>query len=88
MQTCDVDTPPNLPRLSIAVTVQTDTVAAADDEDVRVINDVGTTVPVSSERLDSDHVPGVYPGASWTPAVRGALCTTVVWKMWVWIDGR
>ena len=87
MQTCDVDTPPDFPRLGMAVTVQTDTVAAADDEDVRVINDVGTTVSVRSESLESDHVPGVYPRGTEALVEFGYLWITVVVRRCLWTDG-
>ena len=87
MQTCDVDTPPDFPRLGMAVTVQSDTVAAADDEDVRVINDVATTVSVCSESLESDHVPGVYPRGTEALVEFGYLWITVVVRRCLWTDG-
>lgn len=73
----DVDAPPDFPRLSIAITVQTYAVATTNHQDVRVIDDAGTTVPVSSEGLDSDHVPGVYLSRGRVQADCGCLWITV-----------
>lgn len=87
VETRDVDAPPNFPRLSIAVTVEAYTVATTDHQDVRVIDDAGTTMPVSSEGLDSDHVPGVYPSRSRAQAECGCLWITIAAPRSLCTDG-
>ena len=87
VEASDVDAPPNFPRLSIAITVQTYAVATTNHQDVRVIDDAGTTVPVSSEGLDSDHVPGVYLSRSRVQADCGCLWITVAVPRCLCADG-
>ena len=87
VEASDVDAPPDFPRLRIAITVQTYAVATTNHQDVRVIDDAGTTVPVSSEGLDSDHVPGVYLSRSRVQADCGCLWITVAVPRCLCTDG-
>ena len=86
MQTCDVDTPPDFPRLGIVVTVETHAVSTTNYEDIRVINDTARTVSVRSESLESDHVLGVYPRGRGVPVEFRRLWITVVVRRCLWTD--
>ena len=87
MQTCDVDAPPNFPRLGVVVTVETHAVSTTNHEDIRVVNDTARTVSVRSESLESDHVLGVYPRGIGALIELRRLWITVVMRRCLWIDG-
>ena len=84
METRDVDAPPNFPPLGMLVAVQTNTISTANRENVWVVNNAGTTVPVGPEGLDSDHVPGVHRAFSAAPRQMRSLWITAASVKWLW----
>lgn len=78
MKSRDVDDAPNFPRVCLIVSVETDSVASSDCQNARVIDDVGTTAPVCSERFDGYHVDGIDGTRVCSPAVSGRLWITLI----------